>query len=194
MYKIIHGLARLMAYIGGTMLVALILLTCISVIGRSLNGVLHSTIVQNTAPDFATWALDFGIGPVNGDYELLEAGVAFAIFAFLPLCQISNAHASVEIFTRAMSARVNSLLQFIIDTVFALVLLLIAVQLYSGMLSKMRSGQTTFLLEFPVWWGYALSMIGAAVAAAVALYIAIVRSIEFFAKKTILPSTESAQH
>ena len=152
MYRLIYGLSRFMAYIGGIMLVLLVILTCVSVVGRSLNGILHGDFFQTVAPAFAAWAIDSGVGPVNGDYELIEAGVAFAIFAFLPLCQTSNAHAAVEIFTRSMSPRFNRILQLIIDTVFALVLLLIAVQLYSGMLSKMNSGQTTFLLEFPVWW------------------------------------------
>ena len=29
------------------------------------------------------------------------------------------------------------------------------------MLSKLRTGQTTFILEFPVWWPYALSLVAA---------------------------------
>lgn len=183
-----------MAYTGGAMLVVLVLLTCVSVTGRSLNGILHGDLFQAIAPAFATWAIDLGIGPVNGDYELIESGVAFAIFAFLPLCQITNGHAAVEIFTRLMSPRFNRVLQLVIDTIFALVLLLIAVQLYSGMLSKMNSGQTTFLLEWPVWWGYALSMIGAVIAAAVGCYVAIIRLIELRGNKAVLPSAESAQH
>lgn len=194
MYKLIYGVSRIMANIGGAMLVALIMLTCVSVIGRSLNGVLHGEWLQRIAPDFTSWALAIGIGPVNGDYELIEAGVAFAIFSFLPLCQISSGHATVEIFTRLMSSRFNRAVQCVIDTVFALILSLIAVQLLNGMLSKMRSGQTTLLLEFPVWWGYALSLLGAVVAALVAIYIAVIRTVELSGSKTILPSAESAQH
>ncbi len=192
MYRFFNGLSRFMAYLGGMMLVLLILLTCISVVGRSLNGFFHSGLVESIAPGFAKWALDLGVGPVNGDFELIEAGVAFSIFAFMPLCQITGGHASVELLSKTMSPFINRLLQFIIDTVFALVLLLIAVQLYSGMLSKMRSGQTTLLLESPVWWGYALSLVGAVVAAAVAIYIAFIRSAELAGRKTILPPFQSA--
>jgi TRAP-type C4-dicarboxylate transport system permease small subunit len=194
MYRLVYGLSRFMAYIGGAMLVLLVILTCVSVIGRSLNGLLHGDLFQTMAPAFATWAIDLGVGPVNGDYELIESGVAFAIFAFLPLCQITNGHAAVEIFTRKFSPWFNRVLQFVIDAVFAAVLLLIAVQLYSGMLSKMKSGQTTFLLEFPVWWAYALSMTGAVVASAVGLFVAIVRLLELLGNKSMLPSAESAQH
>lgn len=194
MYKLFHSVSRGMAYLGGLMLVLLVILTCVSIAGRSMNGILHGDFVQALAPAFAAWAIDLGIGPVNGDYELIEAGVAFAIFAFLPLCQISNAHAAVEVFTRAMKPRSSRILQLAIDSVFALVLLLIAVQLYSGLLSKMRSGQTTFLLEFPVWWAYALSLIGAIVAALVGVYVALVRLYEMVTGDAVLPSAESASH
>ena len=77
-----------------------------------------------------------GVGPINGDFELVEAGVAFAIFAFLPLCQISAGHASVDIFTAKLPMRINRVLHLGIDAIFAIVLISIAYQLYNGMLSK----------------------------------------------------------
>jgi TRAP-type C4-dicarboxylate transport system permease small subunit len=188
MYPFFNRLSRLMAYLGGIMLLALIIITCISVTGRSLNGFMHSAFMETHAPGIAALALQWGVGPVNGDFELIEAGVAFSIFAFLPLCQISAGHASVEILTKTFSPAANRVLQCVIDILFALVLLLIAVQLYSGMMSKMRSGQTTLLLEFPVWWAYALSLTGAVVAALVAVYVAFVRMAEVTGNKTILPT------
>lgn len=194
MYKFFDNLSRFMAYLGGAMLVALVVLTCVSIVGRSLNSVLHSDWLTNFAPAIASRALGLGIGPVNGDYELIEAGVAFAIFAFLPLCQISGAHATVEIFTSAMSPRFNRILQFLIDVIFAFALVLIAIQLLNGLQSKMRSGQTTLLLEFPVWWAYAMSMAGASVAAVISLYIAIMRGVEVYRCGSILPNTRSADH
>lgn len=190
MYKYFNGFSRLIAYLGGLVLVALILVTCVSVTGRALNGLLHGDLLQNIAPAFAQWAIDLGVGPVNGDFEIIEAGVAFSIFAFLPLCQITNSHASVEIFTNALSPKSDRVLQLVIDTVFALVLVLIAIQLYNGMLSKMNSGQTTLLLEFPVWWGYAICMLGAVVAAIVSVYVAFVRIAELYSGQQILPSAQ----
>ena len=38
-----------------------------------------------------------------------------------------------------------------------------------------RGGQTTFLLQFPVWWAYGFSLIGAASAAIVGVYVAFAR-------------------
>lgn len=186
MHSFMNGLARTMAVVGGVVLTALIFLICVSVLGRSLNTLLHSGPVMAVLGDFAQTLLDTGVGPILGDFELVEAGVAFAIFAFIPFCQITGGHATVDVFTAALSVKTNRLIQMIVDAVFAAVLILIAVQLYEGMLSKMQYNETTFLLQFPVWWSYAASLIGAVVAAIVGVYIAVVRAGEFFGNRTIL--------
>ena len=63
----------------------------------------------------------------------------------------------------------------VIEILFAGVLVAIAVQLNQGMWDKMDRGQTTFLLQFPVWWAYGFSLIGAASAAIVGVYVAFAR-------------------
>jgi len=159
MYFYIERLARLFALLGGLVLSVLIVLTCLSVVGRSLNGLLHTASVQALGP-WVDALLDLGIGPINGDFELVEAGMAFAIFAFLPLCQLNGAHASVDIF----------------------------------LLSKRSSGQTTFLLEFPVWWAYAFSLSGAGVAALVSVYVACMHVAECVTGQRVLPQEMEAEH
>ena len=177
--------ARLMAICGGLVLTFLIVLICISVIGRSLNGLLHGWIGA-VMPGVSAWALDLGVGPINGDFELVEAGVAFAIFAFLPLCQISAGHASVDIFTAKLPTWINRVLQLAIDVIFAVVLIAIAYQLYNGMLSKQRYGDTTFLLQFPIWWAYAASLSGSILTAVISLYVAGIRALELMRGEDIL--------
>ncbi len=177
--------ARLMAICGGLVLTVLIVLICISVIGRSFNGLLHGWIGA-AMPSVSAWALDLGVGPINGDFELVEAGVAFAIFAFLPLCQISAGHASVDIFTAKLPTRINRVLQLAIEVIFAVVLIAIAYQLYNGMLSKQRYGDTTFLLQFPIWWAYAASLSGSILTAVISLYVAGVRALELMRGEDIL--------
>jgi TRAP-type C4-dicarboxylate transport system permease small subunit len=186
-------LARFMAILGGIVLTLLILLTCISIIGRSLNGVFHSEAVQNFAPGFANWMLDLGIGPVNGDFEVVEAGVAFAIFAFLPICQMTAGHASVDIFTNMFPKSFNRFLRMIIEIVFAAVLILIAWRLLEGLHSKMSYGETTFLLQFPIWWAYLASFVGAITAAIVGTYMAGVRILEFFTKRIYVQDGAEAE-
>jgi TRAP-type C4-dicarboxylate transport system permease small subunit len=180
------ALSRFMAILGGIVLTLLIILTCLSILGRSLNGFFHGDFMERVAPGFAKWMLDMGVGPINGDFELVEAGVAFAIFAFLPLCQITSGHASVDILTNLMPRGVNRFLRMVIEVAFAAVLVLIAQRLYVGMMSKWGYGETSFLLQFPIWWAYAASLFGAIMAAVVGIYMGAVRTIEFFTGRIII--------
>lgn len=173
MFGVMDRLARGFALLGGLVLSGLIVMTCLSVTGRTLNFL--------------------GLGPINGDFELVEAGMAFVIFAFLPLCQLRNAHASVDIFSARLPARVQLLLRGIIEVVFAAVLVMIAWQLADGMFSKLRSGQTTFLLQFPVWWAYAFSLSGAVVAAMIGVYVAALRLGEAVTGRVLLPVESGAE-
>jgi len=192
--RIAGGLARTCAVLGGLVLSALIVMTCLSIVGRALGSVLHGDLAQSMAPGLAEALLALGVGPVNGDFELVEAGMAFAIFAFLPLCQLEGGHASVDILTSRLSPRVQRFLRMAIEIVFAAVLVLIAVQLFLGMLSKRNSGQTSFLLQFPVWWAYAAAVSGAIVAASIAIYVALARSVEAVTGNAILPDDRESAH
>lgn len=194
MYQFIDRFARAFAILGGIVLSLLIVQTCLSIVGRSINTILHNDAVQASAPDLAERLLSTGVGSINGAFELVEAGMAFVIFAFLPLCQLKGAHASVDIFTAKLPERVNTLLGTVIDVVFALVIVLMSYELAQGMLSKLRTGQTTFILEFPVWWPYALSLVAAIASALVAIYVAWARVFEWATGQIVLPvETEEAQ-
>lgn len=168
-----------MAILGGSVLTLLILIVCASVLGRVMNGVLHGPI-EVISPAVSKFFLDLGVGPINGDFELVEAGVAFAIFAFLPLCQLTGGHATVDVFAAAFPRKLNRFLAVLFELAFAAVLILIAVQLFDGMMSKRRYGETTFLLQFPIWWAYAASLFGAVVAALVGVYVAALRVMRTF--------------
>ena len=170
MHGFFLSLSKLMAVLGGIVLSILILLICVSIIGRTI-----------------------GIGPINGDYELVEAGIAFSIFAFLPLTQITASHATVDIFTNSLPPKIQRLLLAVIETFFAAMLVMVAWQLREGMFDKLERGQTTFLLQFPVWWAYALSVFGAFAAAIVGTYTAFARVYEAFTGIQILES-EGAEH
>lgn len=194
MYQLMDRLARFFAILGGIVLSLLIVQTCLSILGRTINTILHSDVVQAAAPDLASALLSTGVSSINGAFEMVEAGMAFVIFAFLPLCQISGAHASVDIFTSRLPARVNTFLRAIIEVIFALVIVIIAWQLLHGMLSKLRTGQTTLILEFPVWWPYALSLIAAVASAIIAVYVAASRVAELALGRQILPTELEAEH
>lgn len=186
MGKLFLALARGMAVLGGIVLGLLVLLTCLSVAGRVLNTALHGETAQSLFPGLAERLLDWGVGPILGDFELVEAGMAFTIFAFLPLCQIAGAHASVDIFTARLPGRARRALEAVIEWVFAAVLILIAWQLWLGLLDKMRYNETTYLLQFPIWWAYAASLFAAVVAALTGVWVALARLVESVSGRVIL--------
>ncbi len=203
MYRFFSALSLAMAYVGGAVLSALIGIVVLSVLGREINGMLHSDVFQTYLKGFSDALLgirlpglwgEIKIGPFNGDYEIVEAGMGFAVFSFLPLAQIGGAHAMVDIFTQNLSDKHNRILTMVIDILFAIVLVIIAVQLFQGTVSKYERGQTTFLLQFPSWWAYALSLFGAVAAAVVAVYLAVMRIAEAVTGRHLIPTGQGAGH
>ena len=173
MRDVMNFVARFMAILGGVVLTAMVLLTCISVLGRGLNTFGHSDLLESWWPAFGSWLISTGVGPVGGDIELVQAGMAFSIFAFLPLCQLRREHATVDIFTNKLPDHLTKWLVVFWEVVLAVVIVVIAWRLFAGMLVKYDNGQTTFLLQFPVWWAYGASCIAAGIAGLVGFYCAL---------------------
>ncbi|MEM9343824.1 MAG: TRAP transporter small permease [Pseudomonadota bacterium] len=167
MHTAMLRLAQGMAVLGGTVLSLLILMTCVSIVGREI-----------------------GLGPIPGDFEMVEAGVAFAIFAFIPLCQITSGHATVDIFANRFPPGLSRIMRAVTELVFALVLILIAWRLGSGTLSKLNVGETSFILQFPVWWAFGASFAGSVIAAFVGVYMAGVRIAEAAQGRPLIPEGE----
>jgi TRAP-type C4-dicarboxylate transport system permease small subunit len=169
MHRFFLGLATGLAIVGGAVLAALVLMVVVSIIGR-----------------------EAGLGAITGDYELVEAGTAFAVFAFLPYAQITGGHAVVDVFTTWLPDRAGRILETVIALVFAAVLVLIAVQLFHGTMAKYNSGQTSFLLQFPLWWPYAASLAAAIAGAVVGVYVAGARIVEAATGRSLLPEPTGA--
>jgi TRAP-type C4-dicarboxylate transport system permease small subunit len=154
--RLMQALARGLALAGGAVLLALVAMICLSVAGNALARLGFS-----------------GFGPIRAGYELVELGIAFVIFAFLPYAQLSRAHAAVEVFTARLPRRADAALGRLWAGLMAALMVLIAWRLGAGMLGKMNSGETTFLLALPLWWGYAACLGAACAAALVTLWDAI---------------------
>ena len=134
----IEKATRLFVLAGGAMLILLALLTIISVIGRTINA--------------------YGLGPIQGDFELVENGTAFVVFCCLPYCQIRFGHVSVDILARSFPTWLSYLINVISQVGMMVIALIITRQLYFGMMDKYQWGETTFILALPAWWGYALAL------------------------------------
>lgn len=154
---VIDTAARWLAYTGGLMLVALTIMSVISITGRGLAGL--SDI----------WPLSV-MGPVTGDFELVEAGCAFAVFAFLPWCQMRRGHVTVDVFISPLGPRARAGLTLLGNIILTVAAVVIAWRLWLGMLDKKAYFETTFILQMPSWWGYAAALIGAWLFAVVSAY------------------------
>jgi len=173
MTHFVSALARWMALLGGLVLIALIVLTTVSVIGRSLNSLGHSAAVAQLLPQVAVWLTAFG--PIIGDVELVESGVAFAIMAFFPWCLHQRGHATVDVFTLKLPPRIVHSISLLWDSLFAFVMGVITHRLYVGTTNKRDYSETSFMLEYPIWWGFAAVTVAAGVATFIALWMVFVR-------------------
>lgn len=161
------ALSRLLAYGGGAILTLLAIMTVISVIGRYLTG--------------------FGLGPIKGDFELVEMGCAIAIFSFLPLAQMKRAHVTVDVFITRLPARGRAFLGFLGDSLIALAAFIMFWQFWLSFGEKFPYGvpglraalgmgpppffaETTYELEIEIWVPYALGLIGAGFFCVVGFY------------------------
>lgn len=193
MHRSIRNLAHITALIGGGVLMVLVVMTTLSILGRTLNKFLHADLFETQLTGFAQFLLDMGVGEINGNYELLEAGVAFAIFSFLPICQFYGAHATVDVFTSVLPRQINRWIVAFWEVVLTAVILLIIWRLFSGLERYYGNGETTFFLQFPVWWSYALSFGAGVIACIVSVYCAFARLGEALNGNDILPS-EHGEH
>ncbi|XDA99124.1 TRAP transporter small permease [Sulfitobacter sp. LCG007] len=188
MQRMMVFLARATAILGGLVLMALVILTTLSIVGRSLNKLLHSDTMQGLLGGAAQTLIDSGVGEIRGSYELLEAGIALAIFSFFPVCQFYGGHATVDVFTSFLSPRANRVIAAFWEIVLAAVLILLSARLYEGMMRYVGNGETTLFLQFPIWWSYAASFAASVVTCIVALYCAAMRVAEALGGRPILPS------
>lgn len=89
---------------------------------------------------------------IEGDFELVQAGLAVAVFAFLPLCQLRGGNIVVDSFTARLPARLRAALDGLWALAYALAAGLIAWQLAKGAGETVASGTTSMVLGLPVGW------------------------------------------
>lgn len=140
--RIVESIAILLALASGFVLLGIVVLTCVSIVGRAL------------VP------LDIGFAPIRGIYDITEIGMAAAVFGFLPLTQYYEEHARVDLFQNALPNNVNLLLDVLFNIAMFIAALVGTHRLYLGMIDKQSYGETTLIAQIPVWHGYAVSLVG----------------------------------
>lgn len=139
----VFRLARASAIVGGLALCAITLMSVVSITGRAL--------------------LDIGLGPVPGDFELVELSTGIAIFLFLPWTYVRAGHASVDLLYRHLPVLVQRGIRLASDLLMLTLWVLLSWRLWDGMLEKRAYFETTFILQLPLWWAYAAACVGAVI-------------------------------
>jgi TRAP-type C4-dicarboxylate transport system permease small subunit len=92
--------------------------------------------------------------PFPGDFELTEMGVAVAVFAFLPYCQLTGANVSADIFTAGASKRLIAFFTLLGSLVALGFASLLIWRMFHGMLDQREYGYTTTILQIPHWMAF----------------------------------------
>jgi TRAP-type C4-dicarboxylate transport system permease small subunit len=100
-----------------------------------------------------------GYGGINGDFELVQVGVALSVFCFLPLTQASRGNIVVDTFTGWLPARAQRAIDAFWDFVYAGFMALIAWCLMNGARDALASGLNSAMLGLPLWPVFAAAVL-----------------------------------
>jgi TRAP-type C4-dicarboxylate transport system permease small subunit len=142
MNKLIYRFSRMLTWVGGATLTIIALMSVASIAGRALSFT--------------------GLGPVPGDFEMVEVGTALAVFCFLPWAHLRNGHAAVDLFWSHYPPAMQRVLSTLSDALMLVVWVLLVWRMAVCTEDYRANGEVTFILQFPVWWGYAASLLPAA--------------------------------
>ncbi len=147
--RLLFRLCRALAFAGGLVLVAMTLMSLVSIVGRAA---------------FTR--------PLPGDYELVQLGCAIAVAAFLPYCQMRGGHVLVDFFT----ANTRTVVRETLDAGGALLLAVaagvFAWRLTAGAIGLREANDQTAILAIPTWWAVAAMVPSFALFSAAGFYTA----------------------
>lgn len=119
---------KVSAIMGGLVFVLIVIMSIISIVGRKL------------------WS-----APVPGDVEMLQMAAAFASASFFAYCHLNGGDVKVDFFTARASAttvhRLEAFGSFLVGVFGALITWRAGV----GALSIKAAGETSMILDWPIW-------------------------------------------
>jgi|SRR5579859_1930465 len=135
--SLIEKLAAFSALAGGAILTGITVMAVASIVMRSL-----------------------GFQPIQGDFELVQVVLAGCIAMMLPWCQLRGGNLTVDFFTVRLQRKKQRLLDAAGAFLFAAVMAVIAWRTCAGAIAANASHESTMILGFPLWIGYAAMVPG----------------------------------
>jgi len=142
-------LAALSALAGGAILTGITLTSVASITMRSL-----------------------GFQPIQGDFELVQVVLAGCIALMLPWCQLRGGNLTVDFFTVRLQRKKQRRLDAVGSLLFAIIMAVLTWRTSVGALDANASHESTMILGFPLWIGYAAMIPGLLLTALTALHTA----------------------
>ena len=147
--SLIEKLAALSAFAGGAILTAITVMAVASIAMRSL-----------------------GFQPIQGDFELVQVALAGCIALMLPWCQLKGGNLTVDFFTARLRKTRQRHLDAVGALLFAVIMTVVAWRTCAGAIAAKASNESTMILGFPLWIGYAAMIPGLVLTAIAALQTA----------------------
>lgn len=145
--RVLYRIARWLAILGGAILVAMALLTTVSIAGRAAFS-----------------------APVPGDFELVAIGTGIAVFAFLPWCQLTRGNVIVDFFMAGAPVRAKALCDALGGILYVALGLLLTWRMIYGGIDMHRFAELSLTLNFPRWTTFPVSVLLMAFLIAVTAY------------------------
>lgn len=130
------------AVFGGMGLIAATIVTCVSILLKLARRGLESV---GWTPEILAW-----VRPILGEEELVQYGVAFALFAALPYVMYSKGHITVDLFATVLGPRVNRVLDIISDVILAMLAYLLFSRQWTLLFKPARG-------DDPLWFTQAIT-------------------------------------
>jgi TRAP-type C4-dicarboxylate transport system permease small subunit len=145
---LLGGAARMLALIGGGLLLG-------------ISGLVTTSVMMR-------WVLGEGI---EGDFEFVQTAAAVVAFCCFPLCIAVRGNIAVDTFSSGLSERWRNRLDASWDLLFAAICIVLAWRLALGALDQLRSGTTLMISGLNIWWAIGICAALLAVLAATALVV-----------------------
>ena len=119
---------RVLGMIAALTLTAMVLLTCVDVVGRY-----------------------FFNHPLTGAFELTEQAMGLLVFSSLPLVAMRRQHVTVDLFDHLIPSRWRRAQNALVGVIAAVCMGAIAWRIWVKAVEMMHSGETTAVLQFAVY-------------------------------------------
>lgn len=135
--RVLYSVSRILAICGGIILCGLAAITAISIIGRAIPGV----------------------GPINGDFEIVAIGTGLAVFTFLPWCQLARGNVVVDFFMTKAPTRVKTLFDTLGTLLYLVIGAMLTWRMVFGGLEMYETAEKSLTLNFPRWTTFPISVL-----------------------------------